>query len=157
PGEQILAGGRENPHVHRVTPRAPQPPHLPRLDRGQELRLEVCRQRRDLVEEQRSPAGGLEQPRLRLRRARKCPPLEAEELRLEARLGNRRAVNVDERPRSPWAPLVQQPGYEPFPRPCLTEQQDRWGPARRDPQEPVDLPPQRFDLRAPSDELRERL
>ena len=46
----------------------------------------------------RAAVGGLEEPRLGLARVRERAALEAEQLRLEQGLGDRGAVDVDERP-----------------------------------------------------------
>ena len=52
---QILAGGRDDPHVDRLAARRPQAPHRALLEDLQELGLGLRRQEPDLVEEQ-SPA-----------------------------------------------------------------------------------------------------
>ena len=51
----------------------------------------------DFVEEERAPARELEQAAFALARVGKCAALVSEELRLEQVLGDRRAVDCDER------------------------------------------------------------
>jgi hypothetical protein len=64
--EQILAGGGENPGVHRLAAGAAESPHLALLDDLQELGLHPLGKEPDLVEEDRSLVGRLEESRLRV-------------------------------------------------------------------------------------------
>src|SRR5678815_1811539 len=66
-------------------------PDLTALERAQELGLQARRHLADLVEQQRPAMGFLEQPLLVRGRAGEGPLDVAEELRLEERLGERRA------------------------------------------------------------------
>src|SRR4029078_3005184 len=68
------------------------------LDRAQELDLHLDRDLADLVEEQRAAVGELEPAGLARRRAGERALLVAEQLGLHQRLGDRRAVHLDERP-----------------------------------------------------------
>src|SRR5581483_9511606 len=66
------------------------------LQEAQELRLQRDRQVADLVEEQRAAARRLDLAERLLHRAGERAPFVAEELALEQRLGDRRAVDRDE-------------------------------------------------------------
>src|SRR5262249_39187945 len=67
------------------------------LQRPEDLRLQRQWQVSDLVEKQRAAMGQLELTRLSRRRACKRAPFVPEELRLQQRLGYRRANDGDER------------------------------------------------------------
>src|ERR1700730_10483197 len=71
-------------------------PDLAALERAQELGLQARRHLADLVEQERPAMRFLEQPLLVRGRSREGPLDVAEELRLEERLGERRAVDGDE-------------------------------------------------------------
>ena len=79
-------------------PRAAEPLELALLQHAQELRLRRQAHLADLVEEQHAAGGQLDLARLGLLRAGERAALVAEELRLEQLLGQRRAVQRDERP-----------------------------------------------------------
>ena len=95
---QVLASGGDDPDVDGLAPGAAETPDLVVLDDLQELRLERAREQADLVQEDRAAARGLEQAGLGLTRAGEGAALPTEQLGLEQRLGNRRTVDVDERP-----------------------------------------------------------
>src|SRR5262249_60322710 len=94
------------------------------------LRLQGVREQADLVEEDRAAVGGLEQARLRLAGVRERAALEAEHLRLEQGLGNRRAVDVDERPGAPRAGGVKRPRQETLAGSGVRQTEHTWQPAR---------------------------
>src|SRR5262249_56143255 len=82
------------------------------VENGEQLTVEVDGQEPDLVEEHRAAVRRLDETGLGVPSVREGAPLVAEELRLEQRPGNGRAVDVDEetgatRPRS-----VDGPGEE---------------------------------------------
>jgi hypothetical protein len=79
---------------------------LERFDRTQELGLHARWHLADLVEEDRSSRGGLEEPEAILVRARERPPAMAEELALEQGFGQRSAVHREERRRRAAAGVV---------------------------------------------------
>jgi hypothetical protein len=93
---EVLVGGRHDPDVHRLAPRAAEPPDRAVLERREELGLERLREEADLVEEERAAVRELEASRLRVLRVGEGAPLDAEQLGLEQGLGDRRAVDVDE-------------------------------------------------------------
>ena len=76
------------------------------LQEAQQLDLDRRRDLADLVEEQRPAVGLLEAPFAAAGRAREGALLVAEQLALEQRLGQRRAVELDERCRRAGAVLV---------------------------------------------------
>ena len=57
-------GRADHPHVHLAPLLAAHPPDGPRLERAEQLGLELERQLADLVEEQRAAVRQLEQARL---------------------------------------------------------------------------------------------
>ena len=76
------------------------------LQHAQELRLQLERELADLVEEERAAVGELEAPVRRCSRAGEGALLVAEELALDERRRERRAVDRDERPAAARARLV---------------------------------------------------
>src|SRR4030095_3019619 len=97
-------------HAHCAPPRGggAETPHHATLDGLEELALEPFGKEPDLVQEQRAGMGDLEEAGLRLAGIGEGAPLESKQLRLEQRLGDGRAVDVDERARSPCARPVNQ-------------------------------------------------
>ena len=81
-----------------------------------------------LVEEQRAAVGCLEETRLGLAGVGEGAALVAEQLGLEERLRNGRAVDVDERPPGAGAGPVDRPGQEPLAGPGLPADQEGWEP-----------------------------
>ena len=155
---QVLARRGHEPHVHGLAPRAAQPPHGLLLQHLQELRLQTLRQEPHLVEEQRSPVRRLEEPRLGVPGVRECPPLEPEQFRLEERLGDGGAVDVDERARGPRARPVNRPREQTLAGSGLPEDED----GRQAPHAPglsleetPRLLPDRHDARALTEQLDE--
>ncbi len=78
------------------------------LEDPQQLDLHAGRDVADLVEQQRAAVGRLEQADPVLRSARERAARVAEELALEERLGDRAAVDGDERPRGAGGLVVDQ-------------------------------------------------
>src|SRR5947208_366582 len=75
---------------------------LASFQHAQQLGLGARAQLADLVEEQRPTVGLLEAAAPRLRRAGERPALVPEQLRFDELLGDRRAVDGDERPVAAW-------------------------------------------------------
>ena len=94
---QVLVGRGHQPHVHRDRPPAAHARDLPLLERAQQPHLEGGLHVADLVEEERAAVGQLELARPGLDAGRHAA-LDAEQLALEQRLGERRAVDGDQRP-----------------------------------------------------------
>src|SRR5690606_14301705 len=90
-------GGGDDAHVDPDRPRRADPRHLAVLDRAQQPLLRGHRQRADLVEEQRPAVGLFETPDPVSRRAGERARLVAEQLGLDQRLGQRRAVHDHQR------------------------------------------------------------
>ena len=94
---QVLVARRDDPDRDRLASRATEAPDRAVLDRGEELGLERFREQPDLVQEERALVSRLEEPGLGLTGVREGAALEAEELGLEERFGDRRAVHGHER------------------------------------------------------------
>src|SRR5262249_49564017 len=95
------------------------------LDRAKQLRLRSEWELSHLVEEDRSSARSFEKTRLRLIGAGECALLEAEELRLDDRLGECRAVDLDERAVAPLRTRVDRFGDHLFADSGLAEKKHR--------------------------------
>src|SRR5205814_822616 len=99
-----IGGGRgEDAGVDRDGARRAEPADLAVDEDAQELHLELERQLADLVEEQRAAVGGLEQADAVGRGIREGAFRVAEQLALEEVLGDRAAVDGDERLRAALA------------------------------------------------------
>src|SRR6185295_12438880 len=99
--------GADDPAVEGFLGGAAEAAHRFLLERGEDLRLHVRGQEPDLVEEEHAARGGLEEPDLGAAGVGERAPLVAEQLALEQRLGDRRAVEVDERPPGPWTEAME--------------------------------------------------
>ena len=82
----------------RCSARAAEPHELALLEHAQQLGLDRRRHLADFVEEQHAAVGLLDASRLGADRAGERAALVAEQLRLEELIGQRRAVDRDERP-----------------------------------------------------------
>ncbi len=98
--------------------------HLAVLEHAQQLGLEVARDLADLVEEERAAVGALEAAGARRDGAGEGAVLVAEQLALEHALGERLAVDGDERRADAVAPVVQQARDELLAGPALALHQD---------------------------------
>src|SRR5690606_14975540 len=107
------------------------PLELVLLEEAQQLDLDRRRDLADLVEEQRAAIGELEPPVLARHRAGEAALLVAEQLALEQRLGERGAVQLDERTGDARRALVERVRDELLAGPALAGDQDRRT-ARRD-------------------------
>ena len=152
---EILAGRRQDPHIHRLAPRASEPAHRVLLDRREQLGLGPLGKEADLVEEERPPVGRLEEPGLGLPSVGERPALEPEQLGLQQGLGNRGAVDVYEGAGCPVAGAVDGAGEQPLAGPRLPLDQHRGEPAciRVALKQPADRLPNGHDPRALSDQL----
>src|SRR4030095_11873610 len=102
----------------------------PLLQRPEELRLQRRGELADLVEEAGSAGGGLEQPAAGRDRSGEGTALVPEQLRLEQRLRQRRAVDDDEGTVGAGAGLVDRAGDQLLAGPRLTLDQHRGVEAR---------------------------
>src|SRR5207249_4064933 len=93
------------------------------LEHAEELDLHVPRDLADLVEEQRAAVRGLEAAVARGRGTGECALLVAKQLGLEDRLGDRGAVDRDERALRARAVVVHRAGEELLAGAALAEQQ----------------------------------
>ena len=96
-GLQVAVRRGDDAHVDLDRLGRADAPDLALLEHAQELHLHLRADLADLVEEERPAVGLLEEAALRGGRARERAPLVPEELTLEDRLGERRAVHRDER------------------------------------------------------------
>jgi hypothetical protein len=158
-GLQVLARRRHDGDVDRIVSRRAEPAHLALVDNLEKLRLQRLGQKADLVEEDRSPVRGLEQPRLRRAGAGEGTALIAEHLGLQQRLGDRRAVHVRERPRRARPAGVDRVRDEPLAGAGLAPEEDGRRPpsARCVLEEPDDLSLDGDDRCARADQARQRL
>lgn len=122
---EVLRRRGDELHVDAVRRNSAQTADALLLDRLQELPLEDDRQGVDLVKEERPSGGGLEEPGLGPPGVGEGAGLEAEELGLEHRLRDGRAVNVDEGCSRPAAARVDDAGDEPLSGARLPLEKDR--------------------------------
>jgi hypothetical protein len=94
---RVLVGRGDDADVHRLFLASAEPAEAPLLEHAQQLDLRGRLHLGDLVEEQRAAVRELEDARAAIVRAGERPLLVAEDLALEQRLGNRGAVDRDER------------------------------------------------------------
>ncbi len=125
PGRQVPVGRREDAHGHLPHARRAHGLDLARLEHPQHLGLRARRHVADLVQEDRSAVGLDELPDLPAHRAGEGALLVAEELRLDQLLGNRRAVDLDERARGDAGGAVDLARHELLARAALALDQDR--------------------------------
>ena len=95
--QQIPVGGGDHADVDLFGPFRPQRFDLALLQHPQQLRLQRRAHGPDLVQKDRAAVGQRELALLRRRRAGKRAAHVAEELRLQQRFGDRRAIHLDER------------------------------------------------------------
>ena len=98
--ERVDVGRGDDAHVDRLLVAAAEAAERALLQHAQQLDLRRRRHLGDLVEEQRAAVGELEAALPPLGGAGERALLVAEDLALEQRLGNRRAVDGDERERA---------------------------------------------------------
>ena len=98
---------------------------LPFLQHAQELGLHVGREVADLVEKERAAVGQLEAPLAHRHRTREGAAYVTEELGLDQRGRERRAVHADERAAAAGAAIVDRPREELLARAGLAEEHDR--------------------------------
>ena len=149
---RVDVGCGNHPHIHRLLLAAAQPPERPLLQDPQQLDLRRRHHLGDLVEKQRAAMRQLEHTRAPVVCPREGALLVPEDLALEQRLGNRRAVDRHERKRRARAQLVDRLGDELLAGARLTRDQHRGQRRRGLLDHPVDGP----DTRAVADDLAER-
>jgi HlyD family secretion protein len=149
---EVARGGRHHarPHGDRRGPAHPLEAAV--LEDVQERGLERPLELAHLVEEERPAGGALEAPDPARERAREGAPLVAEQLALEERPRERRAVGVDERA-PPARPRVQRPRRHALPDPGLARQQH----GRVEWREPLEVAADRAQARAVAGEATQRV
>jgi hypothetical protein len=105
---QVLAGRGDEPHVHLDGARAAQSLEAALLDDAQELRLERGLQVVHLVEVEGAAVGQLDLARLGLAGVGEGALLVPEQLRLQQVLGDRGAMDLQERPVAPRPAVVDE-------------------------------------------------
>ena len=109
---QIDVRRADHPHVELNRPPPPDPLHLPVLDDPEHLLLHRGRRVRDLVEQQGAAVRTLEAADVLALRAGECPCFVAEQLGVEQRLGERRAVDLHQRSLPAGREVVQPSGEQ---------------------------------------------
>src|SRR5580698_8348730 len=122
---QIAIGRADDSHVDVPRPEAAHPRDLAILEDSQELGLHGQGELGDLVEEQASAVGNLEETRLRLDSAGERAALVSKELALEQRVRKRGAVEAHVGGARAWGATMQRVGQDVFPGARLSEQNDR--------------------------------
>jgi hypothetical protein len=107
-----VLGRGDDPHIHATGLGRPHAHELAILEQAYQLRLQVERQHVDRGEENRAAIGELDPPLARADRAGECASLVAEQLALDQRRRQRRAVDPDERPMAPRTAIVNGPRAE---------------------------------------------
>src|SRR6185436_15440067 len=109
---EVAVGGGQEPDVDRARPKRPDPQDRALLENAQQLDLDRRRQLTDLVEKHGAALGALEQADLRGGRAGERALLVAEQLALEQALGERGAVQREQRTRPARRQPVQRAGED---------------------------------------------
>ena len=122
---QLAVGGGNDAHVHLNGAHAPHGPHLALLQHAQQLDLERRRGFANFIQKHGAAVATLEQAWVVLERAGKRPALVAEQLRLQQRVGNGRAVFHHKRPRMPGRCVMNGACQQLFARTRLTQHHDR--------------------------------
>ena len=135
--------GGDQAHVDRLRLAPAETHHLAFLERAQQAHLQPDLEVADLVQEERAAVRQLELARARLHSGRDAS-LDAEELALEQRLGQRGAVHRHQRPR-PSRALMQQAGDQLLAGAALAPHQ-HVDAARRDALDHLEHPPYRRGL-----------
>ena len=94
---EVAVGGGDQPHVHLALVRRAEPLELALLEHAQQLGLQLQRQVADLVEEDGAVVGELEAALAGGDGAGEGAPFVAEQLALDQRRRQRRAVDADQR------------------------------------------------------------
>ncbi len=105
--DRVLVRRRDDPGIHLDLRLGAEPPDDAVLEDAEKLRLGSRGHLRDLIEEDRALVGQLEAARPALQSARECALLVTEDLALEQRLRNGRAVHRHEGSVPPRGQLVQ--------------------------------------------------
>ena len=109
---QVAIGGGDQPDVRALQPRAAETRELTLFEDAQQLGLDRRRHLAHLVEEEHAAVGLLDAAGLGVDRAGERAALVAEQLRLEQLIGQRRAVDGDERAMAPPRAVVDEPSHD---------------------------------------------
>jgi hypothetical protein len=127
---EVAVGGGNETDVGLERRSAADPLVLPFLQDAKQLGLHGRRELADLVEEERAAGRELEAPSLELVGPGEGAALVAEELRLDQRLWQRRAVERDEATRGPRAGVMDRPGQDFLAGAALAGEEHRRGGGR---------------------------
>ena len=148
---KVRVRGADEPDIGGLGARAAQAADGALLDHGEKLGLQGIGQQRDLIEEEHPAVRRLKEAGLGAVGIGEGPPLEAEELGLEQRLGDRRTVDVHEGPTAAGAVAMEQAGDQALAGAGVTLDQDG-----REPltlplpvEQPAQLVPDHLDGSAP--------
>src|SRR5262249_43084147 len=119
----VCRGNHSNIDLDRLA--APQPLKLPLLQYPQQLGLKLQRQISHLVQKNRPSIRQLKPPHLPPRRPRKRSLLVPEQLALDQLPRQRRTVHFHQRPLSPPTLPMHRSRHQLFPRPRLSQYQNR--------------------------------
>src|SRR5262249_54175582 len=122
---EVAVGRRDDAYVDAPPLRAADGSHLLLLQDAEQLHLHRRRHVADLVEEERAAVGLDEEARLVAERSSERTAHVAEELALEQRLGERSAIDGDERTGAARAVLVDRARDHLLPGAALAEDQHR--------------------------------
>src|SRR5712664_290237 len=132
---EVLVGGDDEPKVSLERRGAADALELVLLENAEKFGLDVRREFADLVEKQRASGGELEAAGLLFVRSGEVAPFMAEELRLDERFWQRRAVDGDAGAVGATAGVVDRLGHQLLARAALTGQEHS-GLLRSDPRGP---------------------
>src|SRR5207245_3541429 len=138
---EVPVGGDDEPKVGLERRGAADALELVLLEDTEKFGLDGGRELADLVEKQRAPGGELEAARLLLVCSGKGTPFMAEELRLDERFWQRRAVDGDAGAGGSTAGIVDRLGHQLLARAALAGQ-EHGGLPRSDPRGPLARPAQ---------------
>ena len=122
---EVAIRGADHPDIDTQRPAAAEWPELPLLQHTQQFRLHREGKVPDLIEEQAPAVGQLEQALAIAVGTREGAADVPEKLALQQRLGDRRAVLGDERPRTPGSIEMERSGHELLAGAALSLDQDR--------------------------------
>src|ERR1700688_1704764 len=129
---ELAVGGRDDSNVHLARFGRADAKYLAVLEDAEQLGLEIRAGLSDLVEEQGAARGPLEASRALLDSAGERPLLMTEQLALDHAVGQRLAIDREERTLGAIAPVVKHPGDNFLAGPGLAFDKDR-GAGRGDP------------------------
>src|SRR6266566_690389 len=114
-----------DPHVHADGLVTADPLEVALLEHAEQLRLQLQRQIPDLVQEERTPVGELKPPNASSQSARECTLLMSKQFALDQAGGQGGTIDLDQRPVTSRAQIVQRPGHQLLASSRFADEQDR--------------------------------